>query len=89
MTRTYARKGRAGQRLTQPNRRKSPTECKIEVGTAQSGGRIVEPPCCAAFDSVRTKHATDNHSHRQTVAQLKILKKPTATQAIGPPALHR
>ena len=38
---------------------------------------------------VRTKNATDTGRHRRTVAQIKIMKKRSATQAIKPPALHR
>ena len=75
--------------MTQAKPRKPPTDRQAQAASARSGGRIVEPPRCAAFDSMRTKHATDNHSHRQTVAPIKNRKKQTATQAIGPPALHR
>ena len=89
MTPTYARKRRAGHRLTQPNRRKSPTERKQKAGTARSGGRIVEPTCGSVSDGVRPKNATDTGRHRQTSGQIEIMKKRSATQAIKPPALHR
>ena len=89
MTRTYARKRRAGHRLTQPNRRKSPTERQPKAGTARSGGRIVEPTCGSVSDGVQTKNATDTGRHRRTNGQIKIMKKRSATQAIKPPALHR
>ena len=89
MTRTYARNGRVGHRLTQPNRRKFPTTRQAQAGSNRSGGHIVEPLCCAASADAPPKHPTDSPPHRQTVAQLKILKKPTATHALGPPALHR
>ena len=89
MTRTYARKRRAGHRLTQPNRRKSPTERQPKAGTARSGGRIVEPTCGSVSEGLRTKNATDTGRHRRTSGQIKIMKKRSATQAIKPPALHR
>ena len=89
MAHTYARKPRAGHRLTQPNRRKSPTERQPKAGTARSGGRIVEPPSCAASNGVQTKNAQDGHRNRQSIDQIKIMKKRSATQAIKPPALHR
>lgn len=37
---------------------------------------------------VQTRNATDSHRHRQTIAQIKIMKSQKATQAIAPPA-HR
>jgi hypothetical protein len=75
--------------MTQAKPRKPPTDRQAQAASARSGGRIVEPPCCAASADAPPKHPTDSPPHRQTVAQLKILKKPTATQALGPPALHR
>jgi hypothetical protein len=89
MTRTYAPNGRAGHRLTPPNRWKSPTERQTKAGTARSGGLIVEPPCCAGSDGVRTKSAPDSQQHRQNIAPIKKRKRQTATQAIEPPALRR
>lgn len=83
----YAPNGRAGHRPTQPNRWKSPSERQTKAGTARSGGLIVEPPCCAGSDGVRTKSAPDSQWHRQIIAPIK--KRQTATQALEPPALHR
>ena len=89
MTRTYAPNGRAGHRLTPPNRRKSPTERQTKAGTARSGGLIVETPCCAGSDGGRMKNAPGSQRHRQYIAPIKKRKRQTATQAIEPPALRR
>ena len=76
-------------RTTQAKHSKPPSSRKAQAGSARSGGRIVEPPCCSASADEPPKHRTASPPHRQTATQIKILKKTTGGQALRRPALHQ
>ena len=78
---------RARHRQTQPNRRKSPADREAKAAAARSGRLIVGPPSCAASDLPRDSPRVPRQN-RRTSAQIQIIKKQTATQAIERPALR-
>lgn len=80
--------GRRNRGRTEQNRPKSPTARRARDGTARSGRPIREPPSCAASDGVQAKNATDSQRHRQTMTQIQMLKRQTATQALELAALR-